>query len=140
MSANSDAIDLMPSNEKARAQLRKVRALMGDTYQQADEYFRQERPDAVVLIDYPGFNWWIARQAKKHGIPVIYYGAPQMWAWGAWRIRKMRRLVDHVLCTLPFEADWYRERGCAAVYMGHPYFDHLTKQVVDLVHSLHTAH
>ena len=53
---------------------------------QADEYFRRERPDAVVLIDYPGFNWWIARKAKKHKIPVIYYGAPQMWAWGAWRI------------------------------------------------------
>ena len=98
---------------------------------QADEYFRRERPDAVVLIDYPGFNWWIARKAKKHNIPVIYYGAPQMWAWGAWRIRKMRRLVDHVLCKLPFEAEWYRERGCAAIYMGHPYFDQLTRQVVD---------
>ena len=70
-------------------------------------------------------------KAKQQGIPVIYYGAPQMWAWGAWRIGKMRRLVDHLLCKLPFEADWYRERGCAAVYVGHPYFDHLTKQVVD---------
>ena len=99
--------------------------------QQADEYFRRERPDAVVLIDYPGFNWWIARRAKRHGIPVFYYGAPQMWAWGAWRIRKMRRLIDHVLCKLPFEAQWYREHGCAAVYVGHPYFDQLTRQVVD---------
>jgi lipid-A-disaccharide synthase len=99
--------------------------------QRADDYFRSERPDAVVLIDFPGFNWWIARKAKKYGIPVIYYGAPQMWAWGAWRIRKMRRLVDHVLCKLPFEAEWYRERGCAAIYVGHPYFDQLTKQVVD---------
>jgi lipid-A-disaccharide synthase len=62
---------------------------------------------------------------------VIYYGAPQMWAWGAWRIRKMRRLVDHVICKLPFEAEWYRQRGCAAIYVGHPYFDQLTKQVVD---------
>ncbi len=98
---------------------------------QADRYFRLERPDAVVLIDYPGFNWWIARRAKARGIPVIYYGAPQMWAWGAWRIRKLRRLVDHVLCKLPFEAEWYRQRGCAAVHVGHPYFDQLTKQVVD---------
>lgn len=99
--------------------------------QRADEYFRTERPDAVVLIDFPGFNWWIARKAKKHGIPVVYYGAPQMWAWGSWRIGKMRRLIDHVLCKLPFEAEWYRERGCDAIYVGHPYFDHLTRNSLD---------
>ena len=97
----------------------------------ADEYLERERPDAVVLIDYPGFNWWIARKAKKHGIPVFYYGAPQMWAWGGWRIRKMRRLVDHVLCKLPFEATWYQERDCNARYVGHPYFDELTSKRVD---------
>ncbi len=97
----------------------------------ADAYFAEQRPDAVVLIDYPGFNWWIARKAKKHNIPVFYYGAPQMWAWGGWRIRKMRRLVDHVLCKLPFEAKWYQQRGCAARYVGHPYFDELTSQVLD---------
>ena len=49
----------------------------------AKRYFRDHRPDAVVLIDYPGFNWWIARAAKRQGIPVFYYGAPQMWAWAA---------------------------------------------------------
>ena len=71
----------------------------------ADRYFRHQRPDAVVLIDYPGFNWWIARRAKVHKIPVFYYGAPQMWAWAPWRVHKMRRLVNHVLCKLPFEAE-----------------------------------
>ena len=80
---------------------------------QADRYFRHQRPDAVILIDYPGFNWWIARRAKIHGIPVFYYGAPQMWAWAAWRVHKMRRLVDHVLCKLPFEADWFRAASSA---------------------------
>ena len=50
-------------------------------YRRAGDYFRDERPDAVVLIDYPGFNWWIARAAKKCGIPVFYYGVPQMWGW-----------------------------------------------------------
>jgi len=57
---------------------------------QADRYFKAERPDAVVLIDYPGFNWWIARRAKAHKIPVIYYGTPQLWAWAPWRVAKMR--------------------------------------------------
>lgn len=98
---------------------------------QAEEYFREERPDAVVLIDFPGFNWWVARKARKHGIPVFYYGVPQLWAWGRWRIRKMQRLVDHVLCKLPFEAEWYRENGCRAVYLGHPYFDELVGKRLD---------
>ena len=99
---------------------------------QADRYFRDHRPDAVILIDYPGFNWWVARKAKKYGIPVFYYGAPQMWAWASFRVRKMRRLVDHVLCKLPFEARWYQERGCNAIYVGHPYFDQLAAQLPDL--------
>lgn len=97
----------------------------------ADRYFRHHRPDAVVLIDYPGFNWWIARRAKRHGIPVFYYGVPQLWAWAGWRVRKMRRFVDHVLCKLPFEEAWYRKRGCNATYVGHPYFDQLRSEPLD---------
>jgi lipid-A-disaccharide synthase len=97
----------------------------------ADRYFAHARPDAVVMIDYPGFNWWIARRAKAHGIPVFYYGTPQIWAWAGWRIKKMRRLVDHVLCKLPFEEPWYRERGCRATYVGHPYFDQLRGETLD---------
>jgi lipid-A-disaccharide synthase len=99
----------------------------------ADRYFRHYRPDAVVLIDYPGFNWWIARRAKAHRIPVFYYGTPQLWAWAGWRVKKMRRFVDHVLCKLPFEVAWYRERGCHATYVGHPYFDQLRAEQLDAV-------
>ena len=98
---------------------------------QANAYFRDHQPDAVVLIDYPGFNWWIARRAKKHGIPVFYYGTPQMWAWAGWRVHKMRRLVDHILCKLPFEVDWYRQRGCHATFVGHPFFDETTSHTLD---------
>jgi len=100
-------------------------------YRRAKDYFRDERPDGVVLIDYPGFNWWIARAAKTYGIPVFYYGVPQMWAWAPWRVRKMRRLVDHVLCKLPFEVDWYKSRQCHATYVGHPYFDEVQRQRLD---------
>jgi lipid-A-disaccharide synthase len=97
----------------------------------ADRFFRHHRPDAVVLIDYPGFNWWLARRARFHGIPVFYFVPPQLWAWAGWRVEKMRRFVDHVLCTLPFEKDWYEERGVPAHYVGHPYFDELTGRSLD---------
>lgn len=98
---------------------------------QADEYFATHEVDAVVLIDYPGFNWWIAKKAKQRGIPVFYFGVPQMWAWAPWRVRKMRKYVDHALCKLPFEVDWFKQRNCGATYVGHPYFDQLDRQSYD---------
>jgi lipid-A-disaccharide synthase len=98
---------------------------------QADRYFRKQRPDAVVLIDFPGFNWWIARRAHAHGIPVFYFVPPQLWAWASWRVSKMRRWVDHVFCSLPFEESWYRRRRVAAEYVGHPFFDELPSQTLD---------
>ncbi|MEN6407559.1 MAG: lipid-A-disaccharide synthase [Thermoguttaceae bacterium] len=97
----------------------------------ADRYFRHHRPDAVVLIDYPGLNWWIARRAKAHGIPVFYYSPPQIWAWARWRVHKMRRLVDHVLCGLPFEEAWLRRHGCNATFVGHPFFDEVRRYPYD---------
>src|SRR5439155_16585270 len=102
-----------------------------DLLSRADRYFRHQRPDAVVLIDFPGFNWWVARRAHFHGIPVYYFVPPQLWAWAGWRVEKMRRFVDHVLCNLPFEQPWYEERGVRAHYVGHPYFDELGRQRLD---------
>ena len=93
--------------------------------------FRSRRPDAVVLIDYPGFNWWVAKAAKAQGIPVFYFGTPQIWAWATHRVHKLRRLVDHSLCKLPFEPDWYAQHGCQASYVGHPYFDNFVRQELD---------
>jgi lipid-A-disaccharide synthase len=97
----------------------------------ADRHFRERRPDAVVVVDNPGFHWWLARTARKHGVPVVYFVPPQLWAWGGWRAAKMRRLVDRVLCALPFEKPWYEARGVPARYVGHPYFDELRGQLLD---------
>jgi lipid-A-disaccharide synthase len=98
---------------------------------EAETSFRDVRPDAVVLIDYPGFNWGIAKRAHEQGIPVYYFVPPQIWGWARWRIKKMRRWVDHVLCSLPFEEEWYRQHGMNAHYFGHPYFDELPRQQLD---------
>ncbi len=102
-----------------------------DLVSRADRFFRHHRPDAVVLIDYPGFNWWIARRAKAHGIPVFYYVPPQVWAWARWRVKKMRRLTDHVLCALPFEETFFQKHGCHATFVGHPFFDEVRGQQLD---------
>jgi lipid-A-disaccharide synthase len=93
--------------------------------------FQTQPPDALVMIDYPGFHWWLAGCARKHGIPVSYFVPPQLWAWGGWRAGKMRRLCDQVLCSLPFEEPWFRQRGIPARYIGHPYFDELGGQRLD---------
>jgi lipid-A-disaccharide synthase len=99
---------------------------------QADAYFAENQVDAVVLIDYPGFNFWIARKAKSRGIPVFWYVPPQLWAWAGWRVEKVRKFVDHVLCSLPFEPAWYHQRGVPyARYVGHPYFDELAERTLD---------
>ncbi|QDT34248.1 lipid-A-disaccharide synthase [Thalassoglobus polymorphus] len=99
--------------------------------QDAKEYLRLQKPDAVVLVDFPGFNWWIARAAKEIGIPVYYYCPPQLWAWAPWRIRKVHRFVDCVLSVLPFEAEWYKKHGVDVEYVGHPFFDEVAEHPLD---------
>lgn len=98
---------------------------------QAESIFAAGEVDAVVLADFPGFNWHIAKRAKRYGLPVYYYLPPQLWAWAPWRIRKMRRTVDAVLSVLPFEHDWYRQRGMTSHYVGHPFFDAVAQQKLD---------
>ncbi len=80
-------------------------------------------PDAVILVDYPGFNLRIARFAKENGLKVIYYISPQIWAWKKGRIRKIRRYVDEMLVILPFEKAFYARNGLEVHYVGHPLLD-----------------
>ena len=98
---------------------------------EAEAYFRDERPDALVLIDYPGFNWHLAKRAKRHGVPVVYYMPPQLWAWAPWRVRKARRSIDLALSGLPFEADWYARRGVPVQHVSHPFFDEVATRELD---------
>lgn len=93
------------------------------TYRALARFFRQNRLDAVVFIDNPGLNLRLARAAKRAGHRVIYYIAPQIWAWHASRIHLIKRVVDLVLVILPFEAALYREAGVSCRFVGHPVLD-----------------
>lgn len=81
------------------------------------------KPDAIILIDYPGFNLRIAEFGKKEGIKVIYYISPQIWAWKESRIKKIKRDVDKMLVILPFEKEFYSQRGMEVEFVGHPLLD-----------------
>ena len=81
------------------------------------------KPDTAVLIDFPDWNLRLARQLHRRGIPVIYYVSPQLWAWRPKRIAQIKRYVRKMLVIFPFEEPWYRERGVAAEYVGHPLAD-----------------
>ena len=96
-----------------------------DLARRAERSFLDARPDVCVLVDFPGFHWWLAWRAKRHGIPVVFYCPPQVWAWAQWRVGKMRRLVDHVLAALPFEHEWFTAQGMQSTLVGHPFFDEL---------------
>jgi lipid-A-disaccharide synthase len=98
---------------------------------QAEDYFRTHRPDAVVLIDYPGFHFALAKRAHAAGIPVHYFVPPQIWAWRTGRVKNVRRWFDTVLTALPFEDEWYRSRGVNTHFVGHPYYDELAAQKLD---------
>lgn len=92
---------------------------------QAHAHFEQNTVDLVVVCDSPAFNFHIAKAAKKHGIPVLFYVAPQLWAWAPWRIRKLRRCCDKLACILPFEKEWFGKRGVDAEFVSNPLFDEM---------------
>src|SRR5580700_7664565 len=82
-----------------------------------------DRPDLAIVIDSPAFNWRVARQMHKRGIPVVYYVCPQFWAWRQGRVRLLRKYVDKALVIFPFEEKFYRDRGVDAAFVGHPLAD-----------------
>ena len=84
-----------------------------------------ERPDLVVLIDYPGFNLALAKEAQKRGIAVFYYISPKIWAWRSGRIKTIKRVVNHIALIFPFEEELYRRAGVKGTFVGHPLLDEI---------------
>ncbi len=89
-------------------------------YRRLRRALAEHKPDVAVLIDFPDVNLGLARRAKALGIPVVFFVGPQVWAWKKHRLPQIRRNVDRMLVIFPFEEPWYRERGVAATFVGHP--------------------
>jgi len=98
-----------------------------EQFRQTTEEIVETEPDAVLLIDYPGFNLRLARALRRQSRrqKIIYYISPQVWAWNRGRIKRMARWIDLVLCIFPFEADLYNESGLRALFVGHPMIERL---------------
>jgi lipid-A-disaccharide synthase len=91
------------------------------------------KPDALILIDFPGFNLKIAEFAKRNNIKVFYYISPKVWAWNQKRVLKIRKVVDHMFCILPFEVDFYKRWGMNVDYIGNPLMDAIESHSADAV-------
>jgi lipid-A-disaccharide synthase len=85
--------------------------------------FAERRHDLLITIDYPGFHLHVAEAARRAGVPVLHYVAPQLWAWHAKRAARWARAVDRLAVILPFEPEFFRKHGIAADYVGHPLLD-----------------
>ncbi|KAA0129198.1 lipid-A-disaccharide synthase [Chryseobacterium sp. SN22] len=87
------------------------------------EDIRNNKPDVLILVDYPGFNLRIAKFAKELGIKVVYYISPQLWAWKEGRVEIIKKYVDEMMVILPFEEDFYKKHGVHSHFVGHPLLD-----------------
>lgn len=96
-------------------------------FKRTKELLAREKPDLVILTDFPEFNLRLADAAKKMGLRVVYFISPQLWAWRSGRVKIVKRAVDRMLVLFGFEEAWYRERGVEAVHIGHPILDQLAK-------------
>ena len=95
------------------------------TYNELLARIEREKPDAVFLVDYPGFNLRVARRCKELGLRVVYYISPQIWAWRQGRVRHIARYVDRMIVIFPFEEAFYRGHGVPVTYVGNPLIEQL---------------
>ncbi len=92
-------------------------------------YLSENPVDLVIVCDSPAFNFHIAKAARKADIRVLFYVAPQLWAWGAWRIGKLRRCCNKLCCLLPFEESWFGQRGVDTTFVGNPLLDKMPEDL-----------
>ena len=88
-------------------------------------FLKSNKVDLVIVCDSPAFNFHIAKAAKKANIKTLFYVAPQLWSWAGWRIHKLRKYCDKLCCILPFEQDWFSQKGVDATFVGNPILDEL---------------
>jgi lipid-A-disaccharide synthase len=100
-------------------------AALGRAFRKLRRAIAVQRPDLLLLIDFPDFNFWLARSSRRMEIPVLYYISPQVWAWRRGRVRTLKRLVEKVVVIFPFEEVPYREEGVPVAFVGHPMLDRL---------------
>lgn len=103
---------------------RRIRRVFYNILEQIDTRY----PDAVILVDYPGFNLRLAKKIKSLRIPIIYYISPQIWAWGRGRIKQIKELVDKMIVIFPFEKEIYEKEGVPVEFVGHPIIDVLAER------------
>jgi lipid-A-disaccharide synthase len=130
-------VSLLPNVDRVDAMgVPGIRQLMKGwkTLRTLSRYIQQERFDAIVLIDSPGLNLRLAKVAAKTSHNIIYYIAPQVWAWGSRRLKLIRKVVNHVLAILPFEEAYFQKAGIACTFVGHPLLDEL-KSSYDKAHE-----
>ncbi len=133
---NADHLAIVGLPEIARAL-----PMFWNTFQILKRSAIERKPDAVVLIDFPDFNLKLAKSLKKHGLKIVYYISPQLWAWRKYRVKTVADSVDLMLTILPFEKDWYQQQGVSHVeYVGNPLakevHSELTKEEFCAKHNL----
>ena len=97
--------------------------------QRIKAYFKDNKPDMLVVCDSPSFNFHVAKAAKKFSMKTFFYVAPQLWAWAPWRIKKLRKCCDKIACILPFEQEWFNSRGMDAEFIGNPLLEDRAQQI-----------
>lgn len=102
------------------------------------DYIEDSKPDAIVLVDYPGFHLRLAKAIKKRhpNLPIIYYITPQVWAWHTSRVNIIRKYVDHCMCILPFEEKWFKDKAVSCEYVGNPVMDAVKKVDPKLIRNM----
>lgn len=137
--SNSDELGVVGVSEVV-----KKLGIVISVFRRLSRFLKEQRPDLLILIDYPEFNLLLARVAHKNGIPIVYYISPQVWAWRSNRVKLIRRLITKMIVIFPFEQEFYKKHGVDVEWVGHPLVEtvksSLTKEEFCQQHALDPSH